>query len=159
MKEAAQVHQTIEQLQDAPVGSLLDTFEGLNTVHRVVVPTWKIFVNFVKPILDCTALTIDDIAYINLLKWRTRSGVKPREFRQLYERSWGAYTQRQVEALVPGAVVAIGSDAGRAFAELYPQHPYLSSIPRAIGNNVRSETISAIALTCSQIGQHLFHNK
>jgi hypothetical protein len=155
--ETAQVHQVIEQLQCASAGSLLDAFEALNGVHRIVVPNWKIFVNFVRPILDCTGLTIDDIAYINLLKWRTRSGVKPREFQRLYESSWQAYTQRQVAKLIPGAVVAIGSDAGKAFAKLCPHHPYLSSIPRAIGNNVRPETTSAIALACSHIKNHLFH--
>ena len=73
------------------------------------------------------------MAYVNLLKWRTRasSGLG-----RLYALSWNHHTREQVELLAPSRVIAIGSDAGHAFKRHYTGAAALDFIPRAIGNNV-----------------------
>ena len=87
-------------------------FDELTQVLADIMPGWKIHQNFVAPVLQAAALDFHQVAYVNLLKWRTTasSGLA-----RLYEISWQHHTREQVELLAPSRVIAIGSDAGRAF--------------------------------------------
>lgn len=90
------------------------------------------------------------VAYINLLKWRTKasSGLA-----RLYALSWQAHTRAQLELLAPSRVVAIGSDAGRAYQRHVDKPVAFDFIPRVIGNNVGPAgraALARIALSCAR---------
>lgn len=142
------IYSALQRLRNADAKVRNEAFDEANVVHRLIVPEWKIWANFVSPILRCTGITMQEVAYINLLKWRTQ---KSSGLERLYGLSWEAHTCRQVEALAPGAVVAIGSDAGRVFDSRYKGNIYIGTIPRAVGNNLRQESHDAIKQVCVQL--------
>lgn len=108
-----------------------------------IMPHWKIFKNFVDPVLHGAAVDFSEIVYINLLKWRTNSGDG---LNRLYQRSWSDHTRAQFDVLAPSRVVAIGSDAGRWFDRNQPSRlEYFAFIPRVIGNNIGKEGHGAIS--------------
>lgn len=58
---------------------------------------------------------------------------------------WDHHTRDQLELLAPSRVVAIGSDAGRAFQRHFTRAVDFDFIPRAIGNNVGPDGRAALA--------------
>lgn len=103
---------------------------------------WKIHQNFVAPVLRAAGLDFSQVAYVNLLKWRTTvsSGLA-----RLYALSWDHHTRDQLELLAPSRVVAIGTDAGRAFQRHYTAPVDFDFIPRIRGNNIGPEGRAALA--------------
>jgi hypothetical protein len=78
-------------------------------------PGWKIHQSFVNPVLHAAGLDFSQVAYVNLLKWRTTASIG---LARLYALSWDHHTREQLELLAPSRVIAIGSDAGRVPAPL-----------------------------------------
>ena len=102
-------------------------------VLQEIMPTWTIAQRFVFPILDRTGILFSEIAYFNLLKWRTSESNR---LGKLYDLSWQDHTAEQVELLKPSLVIAIGMDAGKAFRAKYAELEHFDVIPRVIGNNI-----------------------
>jgi hypothetical protein len=69
-----------------------------------VMPTWLIVQNVVRPLLAALHLVLDDIAYINLVKFRTLDSSFPS---RIYDRSW-AETSKQICLLEPSVIIALG---------------------------------------------------
>jgi hypothetical protein len=124
-------------------------FDSYTETVAEVMATWRIFRNFVAPILRCGALPFNAIAYLNLLKWRTESSSG---LTKLYDLSWAAHTREQLELLAPNRVIAIGADAGKKLAR--HQIPGVGAthvIPRVIGNNIGVPGRQAIAEICKEL--------
>jgi len=149
------IYATLQHLRASDVEARNAAFDQMNKTHQQIVPQWKICANFVSPVLKCTGQTLQDVAYINLLKWRTQ---KSSGLDCLYGLSWDAHTHKQVEALAPGAVIAVGSNAGTAFASRYKGNIYFDAIPRAVGNNLRKESHEAISRICAEMKAILNRN-
>jgi len=94
-------------------------------------PGWKIIRNFVEPVLGYAHLEFDQVAYVNLLKWRTR---KSSGLTRLYSLSWQDHTADQISLLRPSVVVAIGANAGKAFGRHYQGDARLEVVPRIFSN-------------------------
>ena len=92
--------------------------------------------------LQSAKLDFSEVAYVNLLKWRTTSS---KGLNRLYELSWKDHTRDQLELLAPSRVIAIGSNAGRAFRRLYDRPVAFDFIPRVVGNNVGPKGRKALA--------------
>ncbi len=123
----------LQRLRDADEDAARAGFDELTQVLADIMPGWKIHQNFVAPVLQAAALDFSEVAYVNLLKWRTTasSGLT-----RLYALSWDHHTREQLELLAPSRVIAVGSDAGRAFQRHFTGAVDFDFIPRAIGNNV-----------------------
>jgi hypothetical protein len=132
----------LQRLRDADEAAALAEFDELTQVLADIMPGWKIHQNFVAPVLRAAGLDFSDVAYVNLLKWRTTasSGLA-----RLYALSWDHHTRDQLELLAPNRVIAIGSDAGRAFQRHYAGAVDFDFIPRIIGNNVGPAGRAALA--------------
>ncbi len=132
----------LQRLRDADETAALAAFGELTRVLAGIMPGWKIHQNFVAPVLRAAGLDFSQVAYVNLLKWRTTasSGLA-----RLYELSWHHHTREQLELLAPSRVIAIGSDAGRAFQRHAESPVAFDFIPRVIGNNVGAEGRAALA--------------
>lgn len=100
-----QQYPLLKALCDASADNVIPTFRHLMAgLGTTVMPCWPIVQVVVTPLLNGLRLSLDDVAYINLCKFRT-SNVPPRE---LYKRSWPT-TLRQIELLRPSAIVALGN--------------------------------------------------
>ena len=132
----------LQRLRDADEAAALAVFDELTQVLAGIMPGWKIYQNFVAPVLHAAGLDFSQVAFVNLLKWRTTasSGLA-----RLYALSWNHHTREQLDLLAPSRVIAIGSDAGRAFQRHSTACVDFDFIPRAIGNNVGPAGRAALA--------------
>ena len=132
----------LQHLRDTDEAAAETAFDQLTQVLAEIMPGWKIHHNFVAPVLRAAGVDFSQVAYVNLLKWRTAasSGLA-----RLYALSWDHHTRDQLELLAPSRVIAIGSDAGRAFQRHFTGAVDFDFIPRAIGNNVGPAGREALA--------------
>jgi hypothetical protein len=91
-------------LRDASNENALRAFNELMDHLLPFMETWKIILNYVNPLLNKGGLTIKDVAYVNLMKWRTLKGAN---LNRLYDISWEAHTHDQLNMLNPGVIIAI----------------------------------------------------
>lgn len=126
-------YEALQRLRDCKTEEVTKSFHALAHLLQEIMPRWKIFKVFVEPVLSYSRNDFSSVAYLNLLKWRTR---KSSGLRTLYKLSWENHTRQQVELLQPRTVVAIGTDAGSAFRRFYTNDIQLQAIPRVIGNNI-----------------------
>ncbi len=131
-KDLAQ-YKMLEALRDATEADAPSAFLEFVALLERIMPTWRISRNFVLPVLEYAQVDFVHVAYLNLLKWRTRqsSGLA-----RLYDLSWQHHTGEQFSLLKPSVVVAIGSDAGNAFRRHSMADVHLEVIPRVIGSNI-----------------------
>jgi hypothetical protein len=132
----------LKSLRDSDEPEARGAFDALTEVLADIMPRWTIHKNFVAPVLHAAGLDFSQVAYVNLMKWRTlvSSGLA-----RLYALSWNHHTRDQLELLAPSRVIAIGSDAGRAFQRHYTRPVDFDFIPRIIGNNVGPAGRAALA--------------
>ena len=132
----------LQRLRDADEPTALAGFDELMQVLAGIMPRWKIHQNFVAPVLHAAGLDFTQVAYVNLLKWRTTasSGLA-----RVYALIWDHHTRDQLEPLAPSRVVAIGTDAGRAFQRHYSGAVAFDFTPRIRGNNIGPEGRAALA--------------
>lgn len=131
-----------QAVREASPDELVPAFRLLTARLAEVMPTWKLHRNVVALVLAGTGRTMDDIAYVNLLKWRTDSSSG---LSRLYKLSWADHTREQIELLAPGHVVGVGVDAGHSFARLYIGDALVGIVPRVIGDNIGQPGRDAIA--------------
>ena len=132
-EEDLSMYEALKRLRDCNTGQVTKSFAALSHLLHSVMQTWKIHKVFVAPVLESSRNDFSNVAYLNLLKWRTK---KSSNLRNLYKLSWNNHTKKQVELLQPSDVVAIGADAGREFRRYYTNDIQFQSIPRVIGNNI-----------------------
>ncbi len=63
----------LQRLRDADEAAALAVFDELTQVLADIMPGWKIHQNFVAPVLRAAGLDFSQVAYVNLLKWRTKA--------------------------------------------------------------------------------------
>ncbi len=142
-----QQYSALESLRDASARGLNVAFASLNASLREIMLTWKIYRVFVAPIISGASMTFDDVAYLNLLKWRTNPD---NALARLYDLSWSAHTSTQIGLLAPRTIVAVGLDAARALKR-HPVQAAVHEIPRVIGNNIDERGRAAIAHTVAAL--------
>lgn len=133
-----ELYRGLENLRESDVRNSAKQFELVNSLLASSIPTYKYARTYVVPVLQGSGMHMTDVAYLNLLKWRTRSKTSVANLNKLYDRSWYDHTGKQIELLAPRLVVAVGSDAGRAFKRHTAEVPTVEVIPRVIGNNIDS---------------------
>jgi hypothetical protein len=118
---------------------------GLTPVLERTMPQFKITKNFVRPILFHAGLELTQVAYVNLLKWRTK---KSSGLAKLFARSWEEHTREQFNLLKPGIVIALGAETGKVLEDLYREKlsdlRYFERVPRAVGDNLYQGSRDAI---------------
>lgn len=103
-QEDALQFEVLHRLRDANLADLRTRFDDLcKLLGRRVMPTWGVVQNYVMPVLSGAGAELDDIAYLNLLKWRSEDTSA-----DLFNASWAAHTGKQYSKLNPGLVIAIG---------------------------------------------------
>ncbi|MGH9631695.1 MAG: hypothetical protein ACRD7E_25595 [Bryobacteraceae bacterium] len=124
-------YKTLEALRDADDSAVCARFDEVTEVLADIMPGWHIHRNFVTPVLEAWKLNFSEVAYVNLLKWRITSSSG---LARLYKLSWDDHTRGQLELLAPSRVIAIGTDAGRAFQRHCKGSFEFDFIPRHFSN-------------------------
>jgi hypothetical protein len=118
-ESAADLHQyeMLRRLRDAvDTASAVAASKALMAaLGSTVMPTWLIVQNVVRPLLAALNLTLDDIAYTNLVKFRT-SGSSFAS--RIYDRSW-VETSGQICLLEPSVIIALGNATHDQFKRRY----------------------------------------
>src|SRR2546425_7770773 len=143
--------EALRRLRDCPEGDVVRTFEEVAAVLARVMRTWGIFQKFVQPVLECGRFDLSQVAYLNLLKWRTQ---KSTGLEALYQLSWQMHTCDQIDLRQPSVVIAVGADAGREFRRLYSGQAVVFAIPRVIGNNIGAPGRHEIERICTWLASH-----
>jgi hypothetical protein len=141
-REDLQQYAALQALRGCAPAQTLERFQALNALLQGVMPTWKIFEVYVAPVLGPSGLAFADVAYLNLLKWRT---LKSKNLGKLYQLSWLHHTRAQLESLRPRTVIAIGAEVGNCFERLYSGPARLKKIPRVVGCNIGKPGRAALA--------------
>lgn len=131
-REDCHQYPLLEQLRDAPdtASALTASRDLMSTLISEVMPTWPIMRNVCLPLLALLRLELQDVAYINLVKFRTNTS----KFKTaIYKASWNL-TSRQIELLEPKYIIALGIETHRRFMRLYQGHAQVFRIARAIGD-------------------------
>jgi hypothetical protein len=137
-------YHALEQLRDVDEASVRISFDKLTGVLADIMPGWDIYQNIVVPVLKGLELDFSQVAYVNLLKWRTKPKVS---LARLYTLSWDHHTREQLDLLAPSHVIALGKSVGEAFKRHYAGAAKLHFIPRrysyALGGQAAIEGIVA----------------
>lgn len=142
----------LRSLRDAAPQARRKAFDALMAYDESWYPQIRIMKVVVKPVLDGTGHGFDSIAYMNVLKWRTKksSGLGP-----LYKLSMKAHTLAQIAELEPGLIVLLGvgvSDVLHGipeFNQLYSER--CVTIPRTIGDHrLAPEGLAAVQQACTR---------
>jgi len=141
-EEDKKQYEALQRLRDCKPAEATKRFHELSSLLHDIMQEWKIFKVFVAPVLEYSSATFSEVAYLNLLKWRT---TKSSGLRTLYKLSWHDHTQKQIELLRPSTVVAIGTGAGTSFRLFYTNNIRFNAIPRVIGNNIGQPGRDALA--------------
>src|SRR3989442_3913173 len=145
-------YKILQRLRDSPEADEPSAFHELTSVLEHISPTWKIFRILVAPVLDYAQVDFTNVAYLTLLKCRRQ---KSSGLTRLYGLSWQHHTRDQISLLDPSVVIAIGSDAGRAFLRLSPRNTgppagppgcafHLEAVPRVIGDTIGPDSRLAL---------------
>lgn len=103
-REDALQFEAFRRLREAERPDLRPRFEDLmQLLAQQVMPTWYVVQNYVAPVLSKAGAGLDDIAYLNLLKWRSEVATP-----LVFDISWESHTGEQYTMLRPALVVAIG---------------------------------------------------
>ena len=71
-------YKCLRALRKASEADAASAFEELTERLAEWMPGWTIIRNFVQPVLGYAHVEFNQVAYVNLLKWRTRRSVCPR---------------------------------------------------------------------------------
>lgn len=137
-------YRILKRLRDASSpAEELSAFDDLVEDYLNAFPHREFYTNYIDPILSGSGITIEEVAVLNLLKWRTEEKIDNDLLKELYERSWKHHTRPQIDLLRPGMVVVLGSDAASNFRRLYLRE-FCYEVPRVIGNNIDDRGRAAV---------------
>ena len=111
---------------------VLESFERVNMAFIHVVKRWNLW-RILKPTLEAAGTMINEIAYMNIVPYRTRNNNKPPVVAT--ERSWKRIVEPSLDLLAPRAIVALGKKAGGHVNRWYAGDRPTYCVPRTIGDS------------------------
>lgn len=116
--------------------SILEHFENINESFVRIVKGWKLWRIF-KPTLIAAALDLDDVAYMNIVPYRTRANKMPPIAAR--RTSWDKIVAPTSEVLCPRAIIALGKKAGSVVNAFMDADLPVYCVPRTIGDSYISK--------------------
>jgi hypothetical protein len=106
----------------------------------------------VKPVLNGLGIGFDQMAYLNVLKWRT---IEDKVHQDLYRISLKAHTLDQLSALAPGLIVILGKGLDQALEKVTEFQQKFDDrkifIPRTNGDRyLKPEGLAAVKMACEK---------
>jgi hypothetical protein len=120
----------LKALRNASTGTRLAKFVELNRALSQSMQAWAVC-KPAKRILEALGLSFSQIAFLNLVKWRTRG---ERVSARVLRKSWECQVSAQIELLEPCGIVSLGKAAGKAVNRFSPDVSFNRIIPRRRGD-------------------------
>lgn len=128
----AELYSVSKALRDAAnPKELVETFETLTTVYIDAIQDWPMW-RIINPCLDAIQCNLDDIAFLNIVPYRTKDNKAPGK--SAVSRSHTMVFQPQVSAIRPSQILALGKKAGEILREISLSGVEVVSVRRTHGD-------------------------
>jgi len=137
--------------ENAPDSGDKDLYDALETLQRAytrgeviqastqlwdtwirVQPNHRIYQTVVHPLLSALGMRDHDVAFINRFPFRVRGNSRVRV--AMDDAAWRLAVERQIEAVQPGAIIALGVAAGTVLRNRYKGYARVWVLPRSNGD-------------------------
>ena len=113
---------------------------------------WKIW-NIIDPTLAAAGVALEDVAYMNIVPYRTRENKMPPAAAR--ESAWKRIVEPSLDLLAPRAIVAMGKKAGGVMDRWYAGNLPTYCVPRTNGDRyVSDEAKSVLERMKSDLRRH-----
>ena len=112
------------------------TFEQVNGAFMAAVMGWNLR-RILLPTLEAAGTTIEEVAYMNVVPYRTREERMPPI--AVRRSSWAKIVAPTIDLLSPRALITLGKKAGGVVTALYDGAIAHYCVPRTIGDTRVSE--------------------
>lgn len=136
-----QLYPVLAAFRDAVGAAVPEKFEEINRVFPPLFATWPIR-RIVGPCLEAAGARLDDIAYLNVVPYRTREDRAPKV--SALRAAWREVTGPTLEVLRPTRVIALGKKAGDALQRFPLPSGTLHVVPRTIGDTYVSDAAQMV---------------
>jgi hypothetical protein len=109
-----------------------DAFEQINLAFVPIVKRWNLW-RILEPTLAAAGKSIDQVAYMNVVPYRTRGDKMPPA--AVRRAAWRELIEPTIELLHPRAIITLGKKAGSVVDALYTGGRHLYCVPRTIGDS------------------------
>jgi len=125
----------------------LSRFERMSATWIELQRAHQIYKTLFLPLFEAGGKIDDDVAFLNAFPFRCRDNKAPNT--RMYAAAWRLAVSRQIEALQPGKVIALGIATGRAIERFYSGSADFVVLERSNGDRYLKESaqrmIAAIA--------------
>lgn len=115
---------------------VLETFEAVNAAFVPIVKGWNLW-RILGPTLDAAGADIHEVAYMNVVPYRTRENKMPPV--PTRRTAWSKIVQPTLEILDPRSIITLGKKAGSVVDALLNFKLPTYCVPRTIGDTYLSE--------------------
>lgn len=119
-----------------PAAAALEGFERINDAFASIVRGWNLW-RILEPTLDAAGCSIEKVAYMNVVPYRTRQDKMPPVSAR--RKAWELVVAPTLDILKPRAIVALGKKAGSVVEALHVGDSPCYCVPRTIGDSWVSE--------------------
>jgi len=131
----------LHDFKAANEGSKVRAFEAINAAFMLIVKEWNLW-RILRPTLDAAGIRIDEVAYMNVVPYRTRGDKKPRVAAR--RASWNQVVEPTLALLEPRAIISLGKKAGSVIDELMEGEVLTYCVTRTIGDSYISEDAKTV---------------
>lgn len=131
-REDQEFYPLLMEFKTAEPSDVPGAFEQINKSFTRIITSWRIW-NILGPTLDAAGVTVQEIAYMNVIPYRTRGDKMPPVAAQ--ETAWKRIVEPSLDLLAPKAIVALGkSGSGAVVDRCYAGGLRVFCVPRVIGD-------------------------
>jgi hypothetical protein len=140
----------LKSFKTAQADDVVASFERINQSFASIVRGWNLW-RILRPTLDAAGRTIEEVAYINVVPYRTRQDkMPPAAARRL---AWSRIVAPTIQLLAPRALITLGKKAESVVEPLVVGDIRRYCVPRTIGDTYVSEDARAVhALMRRELG-------
>jgi hypothetical protein len=110
----------------------LESLAQINKAYTQVLPLWNLW-RILGPTIEAAGRTFDEIAYMNVVPYRTRDDKTPPVATQ--RQSWTHIVEPTLELLQPNAMVSLGMKAGKVVQRFHTGDQRHYCVQRTIGDS------------------------
>jgi hypothetical protein len=123
------------QLKTSSPEKSCEAFDRINNAFVGIVQRWNLW-RVLQPTLEAAGRSIDEVAYMNVVPYRTRGDKMPPIAARRW--AWAQIVGPTIQLLEPRAIIALGKKAGSVVDALLPKGITLYCVPRTIGDTYLS---------------------
>ncbi len=126
----------LAQLKTAKPLEVVKCFERTNEAFARIVQGWNLW-RILEPTLRAAGTRIEDVAYMNVVPYRTRGDKMPPIAAR--RSAWNLIIDPTIRILAPQAMITLGKKAGSVVQALYSGNLATYCVPRTIGDTYISD--------------------